>query len=453
MSAGPRFLDVAQISKVQTQTVERYKKALQPLVTWLSDNSYLPENAEQMDDLIVEFKYEHPDCTRAQYEQLLAAVEFVFPRYKGKLGWSHSISKGWAVSHIPKHAVPQGKGLTALLAIHFAAMGYSRLGIGMMVQQQYGMRPSEMLGLRGSDILLGIAENVLHKISTVTLKLGKDVGTKAKREQYVIVRESDNISLFHLLLEVRSSTLAEAFIFPHTYNVYRRLLNQADARVGVSFGLTPHSPRAGFASEGIAAGRPFLELKEVGRWVSEQSFRIYVDIITAHNISNQLKSTGLGPAIREALVHLALYFPAASFNQGIYATKGSSVGPEISVVAACELNSSQSGHPSRQEAPGPQTAGDGSRGGARGGGHRGRGRTSTGRSASSYEQHQAAQGSSAHRGAEVGPLSSGAKVGPPSRGSAAVAAGRQIQLDAVVHTAEGNDRSRGYRGRGSPHYR
>ena len=43
------------------------------------------------------------------------------------------------------------------------------------------------------------------------------------------------------------------------------------------FGYSPHSPRAGFASDAMLSARDFTSIREEGRWVSDQSLRIYLD--------------------------------------------------------------------------------------------------------------------------------------------------------------------------------
>ena len=53
----------------------------------------------------------------------------------------------------------------------------------------------------------------------------------------------------------------------------------------------------------------FVELREAGRWVSDSSLRIYVDIVAASSISIQLRTKGLLPALSFAAEHALEYFP------------------------------------------------------------------------------------------------------------------------------------------------
>ena len=38
-------------------------------------------------------------------------------------------------------------------------------------------------------------------------------------------------------------------------------------------------PRAGFASDAVLANRPFVEIREGGRWQSDTSLRGYLDVV------------------------------------------------------------------------------------------------------------------------------------------------------------------------------
>ena len=65
---------------------------------------------------------------KSEFESLVASVEFLIPRFKGKLGWAHHVLSGWAIHHIPQHTVPLSSGPAHLIAIHMAALVALRLG-------------------------------------------------------------------------------------------------------------------------------------------------------------------------------------------------------------------------------------------------------------------------------------------------------------------------------------
>ena len=75
---------------------------------------------------------------------------------------------------------------------------------------------------------------------------------------------------------------------------YWRLIAQTVRCLGLSIRWTPHSPRAGFAIDAVAAGRSVASIQEAGRWRSTDSFRTYVDVVSAAAIGADLAKAGVG---------------------------------------------------------------------------------------------------------------------------------------------------------------
>ena len=77
-----------------------------------------------------------------------------------------------------------------------------------------------------------------------------------------------------LLRWLRSTCADDAKLIGVSYEQYRRLLNKCLAELDLGHvGWSPHSPRAGFASDLIVRGCGFDKTRELGRWSSEQSLR------------------------------------------------------------------------------------------------------------------------------------------------------------------------------------
>ena len=93
---GPRRLDPHQARKVQEKTLHLYRRAAQPFASWLLQCSLAPVAPDEWDDCLVEFKNE-ADLSQAKFAQLVSSVELFFPRFKGKLGWSHAVLAGMAI--------------------------------------------------------------------------------------------------------------------------------------------------------------------------------------------------------------------------------------------------------------------------------------------------------------------------------------------------------------------
>ena len=77
---GPTTQRPHQASRAQATTIATYKQAAQRFTEWALANHLAPRKAAQWDDLLVEFKNVH-SLTRSQFGNLVAAVEFFFPRF------------------------------------------------------------------------------------------------------------------------------------------------------------------------------------------------------------------------------------------------------------------------------------------------------------------------------------------------------------------------------------
>ena len=118
MASRERFplrLDPHQAQKIQPNTLSRYRSAALQFVHWCNRCSYRPGIAEDWDDLLVEFENDE-QIKKANFELLVAAVEFYFPRFKGRLCAARAVLVGWAVAHQVRHHVPLCSGPAALVA-------------------------------------------------------------------------------------------------------------------------------------------------------------------------------------------------------------------------------------------------------------------------------------------------------------------------------------------------
>ena len=72
---------------------------------WCSNKGFTPSSAAQWDDLLVEWKNDPEELvTKARFETLISALEFVFPRLRKNLPWAHTVANSWGALHQVKHA-------------------------------------------------------------------------------------------------------------------------------------------------------------------------------------------------------------------------------------------------------------------------------------------------------------------------------------------------------------
>ena len=129
---------------------------------------------------------------KSSFESAIAGLELVFPAYKGHFPWARAVIAGRNSRHVAKHAVPMGLRLGGLLGAHLASAGVPRLGAFLIFQAATGIRPGEGLGPGGfvaDDVAVSTEAASGRPMGVVRLGVWAR-GTKAKREQFVILRES-----------------------------------------------------------------------------------------------------------------------------------------------------------------------------------------------------------------------------------------------------------------------
>ena len=115
------------------------------------------------------------------------------------------------------------------------------------------MRPGEMLKLRSEHLLFPEEEGHILRERPLRVALGVKTGTKVKREQYVMLDRSE-LRLAYALRALKRATPKGLMLFSISYRRYRFLIQTAEAALGIQAHFTPHSPRAGWASDCAAAG-------------------------------------------------------------------------------------------------------------------------------------------------------------------------------------------------------
>ena len=124
-------------------------------------------------------------------------------------------------------------------------------------------------------------------------------GTRVRRA-YLVLVDKNQRRLALVLRALKRLTPPGLLLFPISYSSYRLLIKAGEEALGLAAGFTPHSPRAGFASDSRAEGWSFEEIRETGRWVSDSSLRIYLDIVGSSGIGVSVRAAGLSPALEWA---------------------------------------------------------------------------------------------------------------------------------------------------------
>ena len=293
-----------RLYRVKPITVTIYKKALADFVAWLEQVNLVPAGVAEWDDAVVLFCREQR-WSAGKMHQLINGLELCFPRFKRQFSVARAEADGLQALTPIEHKIPMTRGPASLYAAHASACSRFRLGVGLIVQQGAGLRPSELLGLlpehaQQRDTLFG---------PSYCLRLGALVGTKARREQVTFIYQSEDPHAYELLARVVAVTPIGQKLFPFSYASYNNFLRETSKHFDVNLDFTAHSARAGFASERIARGEAEVDVQRRGRWKVASSFSIYVDVILASQVEVQFELRGLSEAMVFCNFRLLDYFP------------------------------------------------------------------------------------------------------------------------------------------------
>ncbi|CAE7309115.1 unnamed protein product [Symbiodinium sp. CCMP2592] len=271
--SGLKTLDPLHVNSVLSDTYKRYERAVEKFEVFLLQNDAAPTSAAELDEWLILFRRE-ASLTRSQFEVTLAGIQFLAPRLKGKLPLAKKVTKGLAIEYPAKHAFPMLSRSARFIASKMATAREHRLGVCMLLQQATGLRPSEMLGLCEHDII-----RPSDFVPRYVLRLGTNVGTKVGREQTAFFDPEQDPVLAMLLFRLLRATPERGSLAACGYDHYRKVLARHSSCLGVQY--SPHSCRAGFATEAIIKGEAPTLVQRRGRWKSEASFLVYIDVATA----------------------------------------------------------------------------------------------------------------------------------------------------------------------------
>ena len=303
----PRRLDGHHEQSVSAVTVGRYKKHLADFVQFLRREQLNPSTREELDAHLVSFK-NSGNITRSKLEQTISALEFFVPQIKGAFKWTKRVLAGLVTAAPVKHTLP----LCAMHAKFVAAMltgqALFRLAAGLLVQTRTGLRPSELLNLRESHVMLP-----KPGMPRFVFRLGAAKSTKVCREQVTFLDWDRDLQVSQLLLRLLRATGTDQLLFPYTYEQYRVSLAQVCENASLSICFTPHSPRAGFATDAVTDGWDTAKIRQIGRWASERSFHTYIDVVAASQVQVGFELRGLKDSVSRCHKEIKQFFPLGCF--------------------------------------------------------------------------------------------------------------------------------------------
>ena len=247
------------------------------------------DELETLEALIQEFR-DAENLSKNLHQRLVTATEFYMPRFKGRLKVCKEALRGRHRQEPAQHTKASTSRIVFLFAATLAGEGRSRVGVGLILQCQTGLRPDELTDIRVRDLSVPSSN-----VEPILVALGMRAHTKARREQFVSVtpdRHLESYTLLLMLVEISKSD--DDLLFPFSYWIFHSSIRELDIRYGLSIGLSGHSGRACFATECISIHKMSIqETMREGRWLSETNFRMYVDVVGASSAQTSFLAKGL----------------------------------------------------------------------------------------------------------------------------------------------------------------
>ena len=215
----------------------------------------------------------------------LAAVERLWPPLRKALPWTRARVAGLQITVPTLHHPPMLWPIALAIAWGLAVCAPRPVCQLSLLMRLLGLRAGEAIKIKPEDITEGFQN--LAAPGTAIVGLGIRGGTKNKRPQAVNVDPGEWRT--HLLIRMLMEAATWGCTFTHlrTTTAFNYLIKKACRMAGIKMVWTCHAARAGWATEAWMRGVPFTQLRELGRWKSDSSLRVYLDAVGAMAIQNE----------------------------------------------------------------------------------------------------------------------------------------------------------------------
>ena len=253
--------------RVTQATLIKYAKAVLPFCRYVSNNG-LFDGLETLEGAVGLFL---PSVRDQDLRMLSGGLRFFFP-FIGKTRISADL-KGLEKSNDRRPRVPASKRISrAFTHFMWEELSFAE-STGVQVMFDAKLRTCEALKVRASDVIFSSSS-----VRNTTIRLGK---TKNGREQAAVL-DNDCLGEKMLRVLVRCSRNRNAPLFQFgNYARVHKYCCKFKVRYGLAIEFTPHSLRAGSATNDKLEGWSMADIQFRGRWESMATARGYIDVVYA----------------------------------------------------------------------------------------------------------------------------------------------------------------------------
>ena len=250
------------------------------------------------------------NLSKTLHQRVVTAVEFFMPQLKGSLKSSREAVKGHLQREPTLHTVASTSRIVFLFSCTLSSLGKARVGIGLILQCQSGLRADELFDIRKCDVAIPLDTN-----EVMIIAIGVRKKTKAKRTQHIVLEPIRHRESYLLIQVLVQATTEGELLFPFNYWFFHSAIQAMDLKFDLNLGLSGHSGRVCFATEAIVIHKLSVpDVMREGRWLSESAFRTYIDIIGASAAQSSFASKSLAPAADFCRAHVLRYFTVAKLE-------------------------------------------------------------------------------------------------------------------------------------------
>ena len=258
---------------VAPKTRARYDSALRQF--YLFAKLYrrrVPDEPSALDSLFseyIEFLWEEGESISAATDGL-SGLQDLKPSLRGCLALSWRLVKTWQKNEMPSRAAPLPEELLQALSGAFALKGQSQMALAVQVAFYSLLRTGELLSLQASQVQISPRQDF------AVLNLGL-----TKTSQRSGTDDSVTLRVGHVcraLAHWKQAVAPSAFLIPFSSYLFRKHFQEGLERLKLGqWGFRPYSLRRGGATMYFQKNPSFDAVRQLGRWSSDRTARIYLN--------------------------------------------------------------------------------------------------------------------------------------------------------------------------------
>ena len=297
--ARRNVLTVLEQRSVSSEIQGQYTKYHQQFMSFCRENTIELKDPEITDAALADFMDVMfvEGRSAAEGEKMVAAVEYMDVRLRGRLIRCRRALKGWRKEMPAKSRLPLPRILAYGIAMVLLARGKKLMSLKVLLDHDTYMRPGESLALRSQDIVAPVRGGGRNYQAVCIVIRDQEWGQPDKVGVFDNTLRMDSKGREFIgelmLAQARRQTSGDSLIFPFTAKEFREHFRAAGEALGVQ-ALHPYQLRHGGAADDLnGQERHYAEVKARGRWLADTSVRRYTKVGKLQQLLSRLSPSDM----------------------------------------------------------------------------------------------------------------------------------------------------------------